>query len=80
MSEVLPPEGAVEMAPQMVPEMPSEMTPQQADAEALAEVYRQGVDTASASPGVGEYVRDTIIYSLTRFFGWLEEMSGRSRG
>lgn len=52
------------------------LAPQQADAEALAEVYRQGVDVAAPSPGAGEYVRDTIIYSLTRFFGWLEEMSG----
>ena len=53
-----------------------ELVPQQADAEALAEVYRQGVDTAVASPGIGEYLRDTILYGLVRLFDWLGGMSG----
>lgn len=51
------------------------MAPQQADAEALAEVYRQGVDSAAASPGLTEYFRDTILYGVFRFFEWLERVS-----
>ncbi|MDA8017718.1 MAG: hypothetical protein MPN21_09745 [Thermoanaerobaculia bacterium] len=53
-----------------------DLLPHQADAEALAEVYRQGVDTSSASPGIGEYFRDTIIYGLGRLFDWLGEKWG----
>lgn len=53
----------------------AELAPAQADAEALAEVYRQGVDAAAASPGVQEYLRDTLVYSLLSFFEWLEGKS-----
>lgn len=59
-----------------LPDAALDLTPRQADAETLSEIYRQGVDTAGATPGVREYFRDTIIYGLSRFFDWLSDLSG----